>query len=173
MDLSYWRKIDLAPDEDFPAHQYKCHMMTMNGHVILLSLDGVGLMKLPKSLPKLKNLRYLSFPRNEFTHIPPSIEGLESLEYLYLNENHLTKLPQSVGKLPNLRVLDLSKNAICEVWTKLRFNEHIQRINLTENPFKLFQTRQSFRDLIDLGIILVDDFQLHDSVLEALKESKK
>jgi len=172
-DLSYWRKMDLAPDEDFPAQNYQCHMMTMNGHVILLSLDGVGLAKLPKSLSKLNHLTYLSLPRNDITHIPPSIEELENLEYIYLQENHLTKLSPSVGKLPNLKVLDLRKNAIHDVWAPTRYNEHIQRIDLTENPVKLFQTRQSFRDLVDQDIILIDEFQLHDSVLDALNKTKK
>ena len=85
----------------------------------------------------------------------------------------MTKLSPSVGKLPNLKVLDLRKNAIHDVWAPIRYREHIQRIDLTENPVKLFQTRQSFRDLVDQDIILIDEFQLHDSVLDALNKTKK
>jgi len=172
-DLSAWRYIDLAPDEDFPAHKYKCHMMTMNGHVILLSLDGVGLTEVPKSIPNLKYLRYLNLSRNKISHISRSIEELESLEYIYLKENHLTKLTPSVGNLPNLRVLDLCKNAISDGWIHIRFSENIQSIDLRENPVKLFNIRQSFRDLVEKDIFLIDEFQLDESVSETINNSKK
>jgi hypothetical protein len=163
--------VDLLPDEDFPAHQYPNHLMTLNGHVILLSLDGVGLVKFPQSLLKLKNLRYLGLPRNNLTHIPASIEKLENLEYLYLKENHLSKIPSAVGYLPNLRVLDVSKNAIDMVWKLVSFGENIKRIDLRENPVKLFNIRQNYRNLVDQDIMLIDDFQLDESVLDILNKS--
>ena len=172
-DLFAWRYIDLAPDEDFPAHEYKCHMMTMNGHVILLSLDGVGLTQVPKSIPNLKYLRYLNLSQNKISNIPRSIEELEDLEYLYLKENNLTKIAPSFGKLPKLKFLDLSKNAIDSGWPRLVFNENIQSVDLRENPFGLFNIRQSFRDLVEQGIVLINDFQLDDAVSKAINNTKK
>jgi len=95
------------------------------------------------------------------------------LEYLYLKENHLTKLTPSVGNLPNLRVLDLCKNAISDSWIHIRFSENIQSIDLRENPVKLFNIRQSFRDLVEKDIFLIDEFQLDESVSETINNSKK
>ena len=66
-------------------------------------------------------------------------------------------------------MLDLSKNAITECYWRLQFPENIQKIDLTENPLKYFTLRQKVRDLADQAILLIDDFQLHDSVLNALK----
>jgi len=172
-DLSEWRTIDLSPDEDFPRHKFKTHIMTFSGHVILLSLEGVGLTELPNSIPNLKYLKYLNLSQNKISNIPRSIEELEGLEYLYLKENNLTNLNPSFGKLPNLSVLDLSKNAIDSGWPRLVFNENIQRVDLRENPVKLFNIRQSFRDLVEKDIILIDEFQLDESVSEVINNTKK
>ena len=87
------------------------------------------------------------------------------MEYLYLDENNLTNLNPSFGKLPNLGVLDLSKNAITAPKTSIIFNENIQSVDLRENSFGLFNIQQqNIRDLVEQGIIRIDEFRLHDSV---------
>ena len=72
------------------------------------------LAKLPNSVNKLANLRWLFLSNNQISKLHNSIGQLTKLRKLTLDNNNLSKLPDSMSKLVNLDHLDLSDNLLSE-----------------------------------------------------------
>jgi internalin A len=70
-----------------------------------LSLDRLGLRRLPENLRDLTWLRHLQIDHNYLTALPDWIGELEHLQDLRLFDNPLKALPQSMEQLRNLKVL--------------------------------------------------------------------
>lgn len=60
---------------------------------------------LPKSVGKLRQLRYLDLAKNRIESLDADISGCESLEDLLLSSNMLQQLPESIGEVPLLTFL--------------------------------------------------------------------
>ncbi|TQD84618.1 hypothetical protein C1H46_029820 [Malus baccata] len=72
----------------------------------MLSLDGMGIKKLPNCLKKVKHLRYLDLSGNLIKRLPDWILGLSNLETLDLSWcESLVELPRDIKKMINLRHL--------------------------------------------------------------------
>ncbi|KAJ0810844.1 putative leucine-rich repeat domain superfamily, winged helix-like DNA-binding domain superfamily [Helianthus annuus] len=80
-------------------------------HIYLrvLYLCGIGLRTLPKSICKLKHLRYLNLSESSIEVLPESIIYLQNLQVLLLCYCHkLCKLPEGLKFMTNLQCLDVS-----------------------------------------------------------------
>ncbi|CAL2237061.1 unnamed protein product [Prunus armeniaca] len=74
----------------------------------MLSLNRLGITKLPKCLRKMKHLRYLDLSENPIQRLPNWIVKLQNLETLDLSAcMWLVELPRDIKKLINLRHLVL------------------------------------------------------------------
>ncbi|CAN6693809.1 unnamed protein product [Malus baccata var. baccata] len=72
----------------------------------MLSLNGLGIKKLPNCLKKTKHLRYLDLSGNLIKRLPDWIVGLSNLRYLDLTWcDLLVELPRDIKKMINLRHL--------------------------------------------------------------------
>ncbi|PQP95601.1 putative disease resistance protein RGA1 [Prunus yedoensis var. nudiflora] len=72
----------------------------------MLSLNNLGITKLPKCLRKMKHLRYLDLSDNHIERLPNWIVKLQNLETLDLSRcSSLVELPRDIKKLINLRHL--------------------------------------------------------------------
>ncbi|KAM0053554.1 putative P-loop containing nucleoside triphosphate hydrolase, leucine-rich repeat domain superfamily [Helianthus debilis subsp. tardiflorus] len=80
-------------------------------HIYLrvLYLCGIGLRTLPKSICKLKHLRYLNLSESSIEVLPESIIYLQNLQVLLLCYCHkLCKLPEGLKFMTNLQCLDVN-----------------------------------------------------------------
>ncbi|CAL8113901.1 unnamed protein product [Prunus armeniaca] len=92
-----------------PFHKSFCATIASNFKSLrMLSLDGLGITKLPKCLRKMKHLRYLDLSLNPIERLPNWIVKLQNLETLDLKWCvSLVELPRDIKKLINLRHLVL------------------------------------------------------------------
>jgi len=86
-----------------------------DGNVIGLGLSFIkerGLKELPKSIEKLKNLRFLDLKHCRLKELPVNIKNLKFLEFLNLEGNKLSPFPAVVTELSNLQRLNLSHSRV-------------------------------------------------------------
>lgn len=60
-----------------------------------LSLNNLGLRKVPETLREVRDVRILFLHKNEIQELPPWIGELSALLGIWLDENHLRTLPPS------------------------------------------------------------------------------
>ena len=73
--------------------------------LVTLTLAGLDLPTLPKSIGRLTALQSLQCFNNQLTALPESIGRLVALRKLGCGNNRLTSLPRSIGQLATLQVL--------------------------------------------------------------------
>ncbi|MCL2840944.1 MAG: leucine-rich repeat domain-containing protein [Defluviitaleaceae bacterium] len=98
--------IPLGNDLEFLGH---CKRLTS------LTIQRVGLKRVPECVCNLKNLEYLALSQNQLSELPDAIGNLTNLKILYLWENDFTDLPKSISKLTNLTELSLIRTNIANL----------------------------------------------------------
>lgn len=109
-----------------------------NKNIVGLNLSENHLAGLPKTVPKLKNLKKLVLTNNQFETFPleilelPNLDtlylggnklkgllrevtDLRKLQHMFLDSNQLDKFPIAAGELTHFKVLDLRDNLITEL----------------------------------------------------------
>ena len=102
-----------------------------------LSLAGLGLTQLPKSIRMLRYLTQLDLSDNLLTALPDWIGDLTALEMLVLRGNRLTLLPPSLARLDRLTQLDAADNRLLQVAPELAAMTRLAVIELRGNPHLL------------------------------------
>ncbi|KAI9156431.1 hypothetical protein LWI28_006423 [Acer negundo] len=149
-------------------------------------------------LPKLKNLRVLSFSACRISELPSSIGALKHLRYMDLSRTAIKRLPDSTGNLYNLQTLILLECfSLCKLpmeignLTCLR-HLRISETRLREMPLQMYrlknlQTLSHFvvgkdsgsgiRDLRDMkqlqGTLLISGLQNVISFIDAVEANLK
>lgn len=94
--------------------------------------------RIPESISKFKDLKYLVLSHNYSKYIPDSMGNLKKLEHLDLALNHFKKLPDSFRKLKSLRELDLWSNKLNVMPNVIRDIKSLERLYLQGNPIDEF-----------------------------------
>lgn len=81
----------------------------------ILCLDTNELKKLPQEIGNLRNLERLALSNNLLTTLPSSFSDLQKLKHLHLANNYLKVIPACVYSMLNLEFLDASDNKIFEI----------------------------------------------------------
>ncbi|MHA1612602.1 MAG: leucine-rich repeat domain-containing protein [Promethearchaeota archaeon] len=160
-------------NERFPAQKNPCSMITKNGHVVVLTLRELKIDEFPESISNLKHLSYLNMSHNKFSDISPSIGKLEDLEYLFLKNNGLTKIPDFFRNLKRLVHLNLESNSIIQIPNFFSSYGDLKYVNLTRNPIIYSSLSKKIKNLVDRGILIIDEIQIPESVKKIIDNSKK
>ncbi len=77
-----------------------------------LSLNDVGLTRVPTEIVTLPRLEHLGLSVNELTQLPPELSKISTLRSLTAIGNRLEEIPESFGQLRNLAFLNLTRNQL-------------------------------------------------------------
>jgi Leucine-rich repeat (LRR) protein len=80
--------------------------------VISIAILHTNLSRVPESINRFSQLKYLGLIGNQLTTLPETISELGSLETLQIDTNQFVELPSSIGSLANLRHLSASRNLV-------------------------------------------------------------
>ncbi|KAL5979585.1 hypothetical protein ACLOJK_019491, partial [Asimina triloba] len=86
---------------------------------------------LPRTIGKLKHLRYLGLSDSWIVELPIVIGKMKYLKYLDLCNSELLELPYAIGKLKHLTYLDLSRSKIVELPESVRHLHNLRTLNLS------------------------------------------
>lgn len=105
-------------------------------HLEEVYLNENGIVKLPDSLKKLKQLVTLKLTGNQLETLPEDFGELTSLEILSCDENVLCRLPKTFGLLENLKELELGCNEIDSLSEGFGMLKSLEILNLSSNKLK-------------------------------------
>lgn len=118
-----------------------------------LTLDGIRLTSVPKSLLANSQLTTLSLVDCDLTTLPENLDRLTRLEELHLDRNPLRTLPASVGRLARLRQLSLDRCELTELPATLGELGQLTYLTATQNHFvRLPESLGQLRQLRDLNV---------------------
>lgn len=97
-----------------------------------LYLEENELMRLPRDLSNLSNLKLLSIANNQLEELTEGIADMEGLEQLIADHNSLKTLPEFIERLQNLKLLDFSENPLQIKEERLKeWQEHFKEQKIT------------------------------------------
>ncbi|XP_057521345.1 putative disease resistance protein RGA1 [Amaranthus tricolor] len=136
----------------------------------ILCLADTGLELLPKSIARLKCLKFLDLACNPVTVLPEWITELYNLQSLYLfGCKYLSDLPRGLGNLVNLQHFGLSFN-YCPAEGLIRQLSHLQilpALQLSEGGFQIVELENLHH--IKRGYLSIKGLQLVKSKQDAEK----
>ncbi|KAL5999557.1 hypothetical protein ACLOJK_037842 [Asimina triloba] len=102
-------------------------------HLRYLDLSRSWIVELPNVIGKMKYLKYLDLSRSQLRELPTAIGKLKHLKYLDLRRSTLLReLPNAIGKLKHLTYLDLSRSKIVELPESVRHLHNLRTLNLSD-----------------------------------------
>jgi internalin A len=101
--------------------------------ISVLSLNGLGMTKVPEALREVRDLELLTLSANKIQELPEWIGELSALKAIDLNQNNLRTLPPAIGSLRSLAGLYLSKNQL-ETLPETLHTLPLKELDLHANP---------------------------------------
>lgn len=104
-------------------------------NLTFLDLKDNKLLKIPKKMAFLTQLKVLKLDNNRIEMVPSHIENLHSLELLSLNGNQISYISPNISKLTNLTTLKLSNNRIDNIPIELGQLKKLEVLHIDVNYF--------------------------------------
>ncbi len=121
-------------------------------------LTYMALLRVPKILSTLKNLKDLYLFVNHLQSLPPEIGQLTNLKSLNLKDNHLQSLPKEIGGLINLDTLWLNNNNLQPLPKEIGKLKNLSKLILFDNPMP--KLPQTIKNLDNLFLLWLDHTDL-------------
>lgn len=123
LDGSYAEEIDKSTFHEFPTEVLSFPNLEW------LVLDKHKIPTLPKSLNRLKKLKFISIEQNGISQIEQGFQP-ESLVQLRIQKNNISVLPESVCSINSLEVLDIGLNPLKELPISIGNLKNLKTLNL-------------------------------------------
>ena len=103
-------------------------------------LSNNNILKFPKHMFSLKQLKHLYLDSNKISIIPPSIVNFALLETLSIENNNIELFPNSLNKLNKLKTLKLTNNKIRIIPIEIGLMKSLTALHLCGNNIEALPT---------------------------------
>jgi len=125
------------PIRNFQGYPQMVGYLADQGIISFLWLQQCGLIKLPRPLFQLKDLKMLNASHNVITTLDESLVQLDQLQILELDENELRSLPPYLRDLHLLETLSLVKNQLTTLPPEFGELSSLKKVYLEINPLEI------------------------------------
>lgn len=120
-----------------------------------LSMDNLGLTRLPEQIGLFTGLKALNLQNNKLSSLPDSVGRLRKLGIFFLQNNKLSSLPDSFCKLKSLYHLVLRNNKLSSLPDSFGTLKRMHELYLQNN--ELSSLPDSFGNLKKLSMLRLED----------------
>ena len=107
-------------------------------HLVSLSIVGMHVKDIPRSIAGLKNLKFLNLSHNKIEEIPNFLFELKSLRVLLLRANEIESIPSKINEVDRLEVLDIGRNHLTELNPELLGMASLRWLEVDWNKLESF-----------------------------------
>ncbi|MHA1282463.1 MAG: leucine-rich repeat domain-containing protein [Promethearchaeota archaeon] len=141
-----------------------------------LDLSGNLLKELPLTFKNLKSLKFLDLSGNNFKTFPNIITDLQSLQVLKFNYNYIEFIPNSIGRLKTLQHLNLSHNKLEDLPESIGELNSLITLDLSFNLLKKFPDfifKLKSIKKVNLKNNKIDKFSIPISIINKIEINKE
>lgn len=137
---------------DLSNNPWKKIKLRKNDSLSTLKLNEIGYSKIPRTIKKLKGLKYVQFEHNQLTRIPKYIRNFSQLQEITFNFNEISLSDHDVRTLQNVNLIQFIHNELYELPENFGELKNARKINLAQNH--LSHLPASFSELESLESII-------------------
>ena len=137
---------------DLSDNPWKKIKFRRNDSLSTLNLNKIGYSKIPRSIKKLKELKFVQFEHNHLTRIPRYIRKFIYLQEVTFNFNKIALSERDIRILQNVQLIQFINNELYELPDNFGDLKNARKINLAQNH--LSHLPASFSELENLESII-------------------
>lgn len=137
---------------DLSDNPWKKIKFRRNDSLSTLNLNKIGYSKIPRSIKKLKGLKFVQFEHNHLTRVPRYIRKFENLQEVTFNFNEISLSERDVRILQNVQLIQFIHNELYELPENFGILKNAKKINLAQNHLSYLPA--SFSELKKLESII-------------------
>ena len=104
-----------------------------NDSLSTLNLNNIGYSKIPRSIKKLKGLKFVQVEHNQLTRIPKFIKKFHHLQEITFNFNEISLSERDIRILQNVQLIQFIHNELYELPENFGDLKNAKKINLAQN----------------------------------------
>jgi len=140
-----------------------------NDSLATLNLNNIGYDKIPRSIKKLKGLKFVQFEHNHLTRVPRFIRKFKHLREITFNFNEISLSERDIRILQNVQLIQLIHNELYELPENFGDLKNAKKINLAQNHLSHLPTSFSELEKLESIIFYKNEFEKIPSEIFNLK----